>query len=102
MTTAAPPSTKPSRRGPLTYILSGGVALLLGAVAYKFWSPPVIGIGVLPSGIGVLPSLRIFVELYLGWLIAVMLGLAGITAMLIGIIAAGVRVGMRSSGRPTP
>jgi len=102
MTTAAPPSTKPSRRGPLTYILSGGVALLLGAVVYKFWGPPVIGGGVLPSGVGVLPSLRIFVELYLGWLIAVVLGLAGTTALLIGILAAGVRIGMSSPRRTTP
>ena len=92
MSEAAYPS-KSSLRVPLTYIVVGATALLLAAIGYLAWGIPGIGAG---------SSLRIFFEFYLGVLLAAMLGLAGIVALLIGIVAAGVRVGMRSAGRPAP
>jgi hypothetical protein len=58
-------------RAPLTYILTGAVALLLAVVAYMAWGM---------YALGAPPSPRILLELYLGSLFAAPLGLAGIVA----------------------
>jgi hypothetical protein len=92
MTAPGPESTKPARTGPLTYILTGAGALLLAAVAYTFWGTFLLA---------PVPSVQVFFEFYLGWVLAAVFGLAGVVILAIGIVAAGVRLAMRSSGWPS-
>jgi hypothetical protein len=67
---------------PLTYILVGSGGVLLPVVAYFSY--------LFSFGPG------FFVGTYLGLFVAVGLGLVGAVILLIGIVAAGVQLGMRS------
>lgn len=85
MATATSDSSKSAIKSPLACIVVGSGALLLAVVAYLSWGMLTIG-----------PGMEFFFEFYLGWLLAAALGLAGVVVLLIGIVAAGVRLAMRS------
>lgn len=89
MATPLSDAAKTRATSPLAYILAGSAAILLALSLY------------LSLGWPILPGFGFFASVYVLVFVAAVLGLAGVALLLIGVIAAGVRLAMRSSDRPT-
>jgi hypothetical protein len=90
MATPVSEIAKPSVRSPLAYILTGSASILVALALY------------LSLGFPVLPGFGFFLSAYTVVFVSAVLGLAGVVMLLIGVVAAGVRLAMRSSDWPTP
>lgn len=86
---ATPTTDTPvSGKKPLLYILSGSAVLLFAFVLYVLAT-----FGFL-SG---LPSLSLMFAVYWPFLVAAVIALAGVVILLIGVVAAGVRLALGAS-----
>lgn len=82
--------TQVSRFKPVLFILGGSAVVLVGVMLYLlpgFWTSPGHATVLVPA----------LLQIYLPTLVAAMVGLSGLVILLIGVIAAGVRLGLRST-----